>query len=228
MAIAFDTYTSSGGSGSTSSFSFSHTCSGSDRILFVTYSAADTGNANPSTTVTYNGVSMTSLVNYRPGGASNPVRIRVFYLLNPASGSNTVSVTLGSGWTFFSNCAAASYTGVDQTTGVEASQTVETSGSATATISVTTLTNNAVVAAFLGNRQGRTLTISSPSTQRGNQGTYPWGDRTTTTAGSYSVVWTSSDGDIDSASVAISIKPTTAPTFNPTMMHHMQIAGGLM
>lgn len=102
MAIAYDTFTSGNYRGAgLSPNTYSHTCTGSDRILFVqTYS----GGSNV-TGVTYNGVAMTQLVSV--GGD----KYKIWYLLGPATGSNTVSITYTS-----NDCGScsASYTGVDQ------------------------------------------------------------------------------------------------------------------
>lgn len=106
MAIAFDT-TTLGGVGSSS---WTHVCTGSN--LFLAVVVQDTaGGSNVISGVTYNGVSMTS--NGTPTADSNGDKLWMFYLINPASGSNTVSISYSSSGTFARGCSA-SYTGVKQ------------------------------------------------------------------------------------------------------------------
>jgi hypothetical protein len=101
MAIARDTVTNI--TTGTSPISFSHTCSGSQRVLLVIV-VSDGG--DHCTGVTYNSVSMTQLVKKQESHYSGFVYL--YGLFNPASGSNTVSITLsvGSGYG-----GSVSYTG---------------------------------------------------------------------------------------------------------------------
>lgn len=98
MAIALDTSTSAGGAAS-----WSHSCTGSNLVLVVScYAITDT-----VTSVTYNGVSMTQ-INKTSFPGSGRQGVYLYYLINPATGSNTVLVTGGTG------LGAASYTGAKQ------------------------------------------------------------------------------------------------------------------
>lgn len=87
-----------------------HTVTGSNTMLFCITRLATSATIR---SVTYNGVSMTSVLS-----ALNPTgdgRLNeIWYLVNPASGSHTVSVTYNGGGTVFRG-ACASYTGVAQT-----------------------------------------------------------------------------------------------------------------
>lgn len=153
MAIAYDS--ASNGSGG-SSYSFSHTCSGSNRLLLVT---TTTGASSGTTSVTYNGVSMTKQTS-RDGGYHE-----IWYLFNPDSGTNTIQVnTAGSN----GQAVATSYSGVSSTGNPEATNGAN-SGSATTTInqSVTTLTDNAwVVASCDYNTASNSQNASTGATQR--------------------------------------------------------------
>lgn len=133
MAIAYDA-TSNGSGGS--SYSFSHTCTGSNRILIVTTS---TGASSGTSTVTYNGVSLTQQAS-RNGGYH-----QIWVLIAPATGTNTIQITTAGA---NGQAVATSYTGVAQTGNPEATNGAN-SGSAVTTInsSVTTLTDNAWVIA---------------------------------------------------------------------------------
>jgi hypothetical protein len=109
MAIALEA-TSQADQASATSLSWSHTCTGSDRCLYV--HAWYEGNTAPDIAATYNGVAMTRLSNLDQG---NAVACAVFRLVAPATGANTVVVDLG-GVTRDLAGFGRSYTGVHQTT----------------------------------------------------------------------------------------------------------------
>jgi hypothetical protein len=95
MALAYGaktTYSYTTG-GTLSSYSFSHTTSGTDRVLLVTI--FQNNSTTDPTAVTYNGVAMTMVTSTAYNGASSSI----WKLVAPATGANTVAVTL----------AAASY-----------------------------------------------------------------------------------------------------------------------
>lgn len=85
-AIAYDAQAST--TGSTSPISFNHTTGGTNRVLVVT-----TGGLRNPTAVTYNSVSLTETQSVTPFDTS---RVEVWTLVGPASGTNSVSVTLAS------------------------------------------------------------------------------------------------------------------------------------
>lgn len=113
-AIARDVTTEAGPASNATSQSWSHvvTSSGSDRILMVFVNTNDTSSTERLVTlITYNGVQMsTTTTRY----AQATVEGAPFHLVNPATGSHTVSVTLG-GITSTVISASISMTGVDQT-----------------------------------------------------------------------------------------------------------------
>lgn len=122
MAISFDS-----GSQTTVAFqtSWTHTCDASATFLFV---ALNLFSGTPA--VTYNGVPMTA-------GPSTGV-LKTFYLFNPASGANTVSVTGGAPI----DSVSASYIGTS-TSALDASGTTTQSGAAGShTASITTTVDN--------------------------------------------------------------------------------------
>lgn len=105
-AIAYDA-TSTGYANATS-LTFSHTTSGSDRLLMVqlwTFPSGDTVSG-----ITYNGTSLTKkgTKSADAGGYTNQ-----WSLVAPATGANNIVVSMSSSQMFVT---AASYTGVDQTT----------------------------------------------------------------------------------------------------------------
>lgn len=108
MAIAFDAATD-GGSDTNTSLTYSHTTSGSDRVLLVGVVGATGASDDFITGVTYNSVSM-SLVDKV---AANGNRWEyLFLLVNPASGANNVVVSAST--SDFLASQAASYTGCAQ------------------------------------------------------------------------------------------------------------------
>lgn len=206
MAIAYDTITVvNAGNTGTDPYTFSHTCTGSNRGLIV---VVGTGGGTPATVtgVTYNGVSMTQ----ETTNLNNNRREYIFSLPNPASGSNTVSVDW-SGSSPEMAIMAISYTGVDQTDMVEATNTTTMNSGTTVSISVTSVSANAWIAAYGVSREARTWTVDSPATERGVSGgsgavDSHYADRTTTTAGSYTVSWSISGGNETGPMGGVAIK----------------------
>lgn len=139
--ISFDN-AASGKMDSAGTHSLNFTCAVGARLYVLTQ--------NRTTAVTYNGVSLTKIINYVPqflGGHLSDMNL--WYLSNPASGSNTLDVTL-TGAEFV---AVVSYTTVKET-GYEA-YNANTANDGTNQIqvaslssSVTTLTNNAWTVLF--------------------------------------------------------------------------------
>ena len=132
MAITFDNVTTNAGTSS-----FSHTVSTSDdRILFVSTLGGSAFTDN-ITGVTYNGVSMTLVgKSATPGDRWN----YLWYLLSPATGSNTIAITKSS--SDYGAQVASSYIGVAQQA-PEASSTTSGTDTGGKTQSITTLTTGA-------------------------------------------------------------------------------------
>ena len=113
MAIAHDS-TTTVQTNATSPLTFSHTCTGSDLVLFVT----SVSNTSETTTgVTYNGVAMTKVGEVTD--TNGPTQY-LWVLFSPSTGANDVVVTNSGG---VMAGGAASYTGVDQG-GLDASSNV--------------------------------------------------------------------------------------------------------
>lgn len=140
--IAFDAATNSGYQAAASTYSWSHTCTGTERFLSVDIEVLSV----PGTTVTgitYNGVALTLIGTQAT--VSGAGRVECWGLIAPASGSNTIAVTLSA--SVASAGTAVSYTGVDQTTATEgfAGAQATNVGAADATVSVTTVLLNSWV-----------------------------------------------------------------------------------
>lgn len=185
MAVAYDNSTASGAN--TSSLSFSHTCTGSDLVLVFMIKVYSTSDL--VTAATYNSVGAT-LVSKRQNG--NNRWSYMYILANPATGSNTVNVTLSS--TQLVGCSVHSYTGAE-TTGIPDSQNSTTVATTNVDIATTTVADNSwLVGMYAGQR---TYTPGSGTTQRQYQGTadqlYTFDSNgAKTPAGSYSLLGTQS------------------------------------
>lgn len=136
MAIAVDNKTSSETTAAGTSLTFSHTCTGSDLILFVIAATSNTNSSpNGITSATYNGVAMTkSAGNWGPSNGS----AAVFYLINPATGAHNVVVNRSGFGTQTFGATAISYTGVAQASPIDGSVDSRTGVSSGDSGSVTT------------------------------------------------------------------------------------------
>lgn len=137
MAIAFDAAANGNFVNPGTNTTWSHTCTGSNGILIVGAELVANGNM----TCTYNGVSMTRLT--QTWDATLGFAAALFYLLNPATGTNTVS--LSSDTSALLKGGSASYNGVAQSGQPDASTALAKqtdSGTNTTSVSVTTVADN--------------------------------------------------------------------------------------
>jgi hypothetical protein len=125
--------------GTTNTLSTSYTVgSGSNRLLAVGLIGDSFGGSDDITSVTYNGVSMTLAAKHTTGGERNTY---LYYLLNPASGSNTVAITSTN--THYLLAGAADYDGVRQSGQPDATAESNDSGvNDSYASSITTVANN--------------------------------------------------------------------------------------
>lgn len=172
MSVALDTqqYTSNSGN---SPFSISHTCSGSDRYLLVHIATGQNVSG-----VTYNGVAMTKLSEIHLTALVD-IRLQVWGLKNPASGTHNVTVT-PSGAPDSQRVNVSSWTGVDQTipTGTVVTDTQDAQNGSITSVALTTSANDMGVDAMMTYSR----TVSPGGTQNALTGS---GSATPTLAGSY-------------------------------------------
>lgn len=115
--IQFDASSSSsaGSSSNSVNLSWSHTASGTHRVVIVVVSVLQTNAVYTShtRTVTYGAVNMTSIGGIHANNNSGYAFMEWFYLLNPPEGSQTVSVTYSRASTTYrrTHAVALSYTG---------------------------------------------------------------------------------------------------------------------
>lgn len=157
MAIAYDT-----GSGTTGGSSTSTTlaCTMSASANGVIFGGLFLVLIDQTPTATYNGVSMTLLnqINVNPVATS----IYLFYLLNPATGTNNMvaNYSTASG----PSLQSASFTGVKQSGMPDASTTNSTISGTSLTTSLTTIGDNAWAVLFCRNETGPHSTAGTNST----------------------------------------------------------------
>lgn len=208
MAIVFDNATGNGFANATTT-SFSHTTgSGSNRFLFfATWSgAATTGNI---TSVTYAGVSLTKYVEYDIGDGTI---LSVWYLINPATGSNTLLGTATSSQVW--EAMVSTYSGVKQSGFPDANTNNNSSGSVTN--SVTSIADNCWHLCATGS-QG-VPGASTGSTQRivQNQAGIFDSNGVIHPAGNNSMTLTTSPGGRQIGVVGVTISPITSIVYTLT------------
>ncbi len=160
MAIAFDA--ASHGKVSATSLTYSHTCTGSFRILWV--GVYINTNTDDVTGVTYNGVAMTRANSLLV--AATATSNYLYYLVAPATGANNIVVSCGSSRRIVST--SSSYTGAKQTGQPDAQGTNDSAGFVTSrAVSVTTSADNCwVVMSQSGNSNGNIPAAGSSTTSR--------------------------------------------------------------
>lgn len=90
MALAIDA-TSSGSAAAVSSITISHTCTGSNLLLYASCNVTRSANTD-TITATYNGVSMTAVVSH-DHSLADVLSVRIFRLIAPATGANNIVVS---------------------------------------------------------------------------------------------------------------------------------------
>lgn len=210
MAIAYDTFTN-GSFTSGTSRTFAHTCTGSDRILFV--ETVINTSTDLVTGVTYNGVSMTRIQTVSPTANR---RLYLYYLIAPATGSNNVVISASSSTFIGGN--ASSYTGVAQSgTIIDVSTTVTDTSSPIDTTLTTTVDNCWTI--LCGTMDGTVaFTASTGSTLRGGNGLYSDvqifdsnGPKTPAGSTTMTVTNASVSGSVPAGMIMAAFAPAVAP-----------------
>lgn len=177
-AVAFDATSSS------LSTSWTHTVTGSNTGLVCFINQQN----STAPTVTYNGSAMTQFGSAQQIGAGAPNYYQLaFYLIGPATGSNTVSV---SGGGTFHQAVCESVTGISQTGQPDATAQASSGGSSVSSLSssITTVANDSIVVAGFSNNAAawatRTNFTARVSSFGGAGFVQDVGDYTKATAGS--------------------------------------------
>lgn len=168
MSIAFDAQSKDSATFlSGTSFSWSHTCTGSDRYLVVAIMSYN--QQGTITAPTYNGVSMTLIQS-----TNIPTNVNNFWmygLVAPDTGTNTISFSFSISNSFVS-AVATSYTGVDQTTPIDVSviQNLTPSTTSAYVPSITTTVDNTWVVGSFRAEQSSTFSLSTGTLRDGAAG----------------------------------------------------------
>lgn len=200
MAITFDAATNGG----LNPASWSHTCGSlGNRFLIVAFDGT-----NRPTAVTYAGVSMAAAGTVANGTTSRTIAL--WYLANPASGSNSIAVTGGSSFIGIS----LSYAGVKQVGFPDASNTATGSGT-THSVSVTTTVGGCWTVAFTDSN-GANATAGASTTRRSASGSYAFEAFDSNAAVALAGVSTlnfANAGSVAWASIGVSMAPHTGGFF---------------
>lgn len=196
--------------------SWSHTTSGTNRLLVISAMAwQDVAGTGTVSGVTYNGAALTK-ANATTGGA---MRAEVWYIKNPTIGTNTVVVTY-TGNTDARKASGVSFTNADQTSPLDASN-VASGTSSPITLNLTTTTDNATIVDAATNFTTTALTIGAGQVSVRNDVTGSTGFAASykgpaSPATSYPMSWTKAGTD-DWAIVAASFKPNTSSDLSVTV-----------
>ena len=189
--IAFDAVSSGQVNGT--SLTFNHTVSGSNTVLTV--SNGSTRNTSPCT---YNGVTMSEATEESDGSG----KAHQFYLGNPTTGTNSVVITLGSSGNI--GAGAVSFSGANSSSPLDNQVQATAVSNGTLTMTMTTNYANSFLVDVVHKQADPTP--DGTQTLRWNviQSDYFEGStKATTTAGSYSMVWTGSVGTWGGSTLAI-------------------------
>ena len=210
MAIALDADTAKVASGGGSPVTWTHTCTGSSLVLLV--SVTYRGSGLSVSAVTYNGVGLTRIAT--DGPTSPAIQGDLWYLVNPATGANTVSVTFAGGTPTRVVAHSISFTGVDQATPIGTAAHANGS-STTPSATVSSAAGELVVDALCWNSNVATASVGAGQTQLDNDttsaGSQETGEANSDEAGAASVTmsWTLS-GSTGWSLIAVPLKPAAA------------------
>lgn len=189
FAIAYDAI--GGTSANANSITFSHTCTGSNLILFVGTSD-EIGTATPHVTgITYNAISLTQIAELQNPGTAQNYFVYLHYLINPTTGANNVVISANAVINLRGD--SISYSGAKQTGQPDASGTGSTvaGGATDLPISLTVVASNCWIVSIgqgLGNPPTAGTGLSNRNTLNLN---ITMGDSNgTVSSGANTVHWT--------------------------------------
>ena len=216
--ITFDAASNSTYQSASSSYSWSHTCTGSNRYLVV--GIAMLSLAQTVSSITYAGENL-ALLGVR-SSITGAARVELWGIVAPATGSNTIAVTL-SGSIASAGCAS-SYAGVNQSSSTEGYNSAQATnvGAADATVNITTVADNDWVVDIVAT-DDTAITVGAGNTSRNNVtgvgGSGAMGDTNgaKTPAGSVTMSWTNVGALATWAIGGIALRPTAASNLPSTV-----------
>jgi len=148
---------------------FAHTTTAAaNRLLLVGVSLNINNSPNSAiTAITYNGTALTLLGAHND--AANTRRVEIWYLLNPASGTNTIAISTNvpTAATIGGTAGATTFSGVDQTVPLGPFLSADGAAAANSQIDVPSVINGMILDT-LAIASNRTITIPGPQVQRWN------------------------------------------------------------
>lgn len=199
-------------SGANSVLTFSQTCTGSNRGLYVGVSTVDTAYTTNTFSVTYNGVSMTQIYQRVATGQNNR-RHGLFHLENPATGTNNVVVTCSTNVSNNIIGVSSSYASVAQSGQPDSNNVVDAASSTSVTTSTTVVASNCWLVGVSSQDTGTSPTGGTNATFRnsavGNQCIAIWDSNGAVGTGSQSM--TVNEGATgDATLMLVSVAPFVA------------------
>lgn len=223
MTIAFDAISHSTVPNtnltSGTALTWTHTVTSNTNGILLIGCSYESNGSTPVTAISYAGTSALSNKVYDAAPATF-YQHALYYLLLPATGANTVSITFGvtyariTGW-------AMSLTGVDQTTPIQSSNTATGTTSPTAVV-ITSATGNWIADVLDMDDGGfNTITVGSNGTNRtqrmnlanGSSTGFVTGVSTCDGASSVSMNWTDSNGATRWAAGGVSLTAAATSSF---------------
>lgn len=161
--LGVDAVSNSGYQAAASTYSWNHTCTGANGFLGVDVSLLSVA-GTIVTGITYNGVALT-LIGVK-SSISGACRVECWRLVNPATGTHSIAVTLSAG--IASAGTAVSYANVNQSSPVESfasAQATNTVSATDAVIVVTSVTDNCWMHAAIASND---TSVTANQTARNN------------------------------------------------------------
>lgn len=207
--ISRDSVTAGSASTGVTSKTLSHTCSGSNRILWVTVATDGISGRDSITGVTYNGVAMTQAIKKQNANADHYVYL--YYLIAPDTGTHDIVASCSESANI--GVSAISYTGAKQSSQPDATASLnDNDGGSTITQSLTLVASECWLVSACNDRNVGIATGSVNVVALSNDGrTTAMGDSNGAVdgTGSYSQTWASGAGESFSL-VMVSFSPAEA------------------
>ncbi|MCW3995023.1 MAG: hypothetical protein NWE98_02590 [Candidatus Bathyarchaeota archaeon] len=211
-SINFDSQNSSVLASAANSISWTHTTgAGNDRILLVAIDVfSSSGQTTTVSGVTYGGTALT-LIGTDLYNTNPRVRSYVYYLLNPSTGTKTITATFASSTTAAGG--SITYSNVNQTTPYTAAST-NSNSSNNASVSLTASgTYSKVLFGHVGTYRTSSYSVTDGQTNRWSQTGQQYksfGSEKIVTSGAVSMSWTASS-TASWVAIAVLLQPTMVP-----------------
>ena len=229
FAIAFDATTEGDGgtawiTSTSNTYNWSHTSTGSNRLLVVGVTIYSTTGVNSVSGITYPaGTSLTKINSIAATLETANQSTELWRLVAPATGANTITVTLTINNLQYNAASAMSYSGVNQTSPIDSNNTGQSlTNAASFSLSTTVVASNCWLTGYVFQRGGA-LTAGTGTTLRSpNTGSVTAGSDSNATVGtgSQSLAWTATSQTWPGCCVA-SIAPLVASTVNSNFFAFM-------